>query len=40
VIRRETKTWRWPIFTFVYMTGLAYVGALIVYQAGSRLFGG
>jgi ferrous iron transport protein B len=35
VIRRETRSWRWPLFTFVYMTALAYVGALIVYQVGS-----
>jgi len=34
VIRRETNSWRWPIFTFVYMTVLAYVGALVVYQVG------
>ena len=27
VIRRETNSWRWPAFTFVYMTVLAYVGA-------------
>ena len=26
VIRRETNSWRWPAFTFVYMTVLAYVG--------------
>jgi ferrous iron transport protein B len=32
VMRRETNTWRWPIFTFVYMTVLAYVGAFITYQ--------
>ncbi len=37
VIRRETNSWRWPAFTFAYMTGLAYVGALVVYQV-SRLF--
>jgi len=37
VIRRETRSWRWPLFTFAYMTVLAYVGALIVYQVGSRL---
>jgi ferrous iron transport protein B len=37
VIRRETGTWRWPLFTFTYMTVLAYVGALLVYQIGSRL---
>jgi ferrous iron transport protein B len=35
VIRRETNSWRWPAFTFVYMTALAYVGALVVYQLGS-----
>ncbi|NLE37886.1 MAG: hypothetical protein GX621_07665, partial [Pirellulaceae bacterium] len=34
VIRRETGTWRWPIFTFAYMTILAYFGSLVVYQAG------
>lgn len=33
VIKRETNSWLWPAFTFVYMTVLAYVGALIVYQA-------
>jgi ferrous iron transport protein B len=37
VIRRETKTWRWPAFTFAYMTALAYVAALAVYQVGSRI---
>jgi ferrous iron transport protein B len=34
VIKRETNSWRWPIFTFTYMTALAYVGALITYQVG------
>jgi ferrous iron transport protein B len=37
VIRRETNSWRWPIFTFVYMTALAYVGAFLTYQIGIRL---
>lgn len=37
VIKRETNSWRWPIFTFAYMTALAYVGALLTYQIG-RLF--
>jgi ferrous iron transport protein B len=32
VIRRETNSWRWPAFTFAYMTALAYVGALVTYQ--------
>ena len=35
VIRRETGSWLWPAFTFVYMTVLAYLGALVVYQVGS-----
>jgi ferrous iron transport protein B len=35
VIRRETNSWRWPVFTFTYMTTLAYVGALITFQLGS-----
>jgi ferrous iron transport protein B len=37
VIRRETGSWRWPAFTFVYMTGLAYIAALVVFQIGRRL---
>lgn len=36
VIKRETNSWGWALFTFVYMTGLAYVAALLVYQVGSR----
>jgi len=39
VIRRETNSWRWPAFTFVYMTALAYVGGLVTYQVG-MLFAG
>jgi ferrous iron transport protein B len=32
VVRRETKSWKWPIIQLVYMTGLAYVMSLLVYQ--------
>lgn len=39
VIRRETNSWRWPIFTFTYMTVLAYVAALLTYQIGTALTG-
>jgi ferrous iron transport protein B len=39
VIRRETNSWRWPVFTFVYMTALAYVGALVTYQIGMQITG-
>ncbi len=34
VIKRETNSWRWPIFTFAYMTCLAYAGAFVTYQVG------
>jgi len=34
VIRRETGSWRWSAFTFVYMTTLAYFGALVTYHVG------
>jgi ferrous iron transport protein B len=37
VIHRETGNWWWPLFTFVYMTLLAYAGALVTYQIGIRL---
>ena len=32
VIRRETNSWRWPVFAWVYMTALGYLGALAAYQ--------
>ena len=37
VMRRETNSWRWPAFAFVYMTALAYVAAMLTYQIGVRL---
>jgi ferrous iron transport protein B len=39
VIRHETNSWRWPLFTFFYMTALAYTGALATYQVGTWLAG-
>ncbi|MCU0863178.1 MAG: ferrous iron transporter B [Planctomycetes bacterium] len=36
-IRRETHSWRWPVFTFVYMTVLAWLAAVAIYQVGSWL---
>jgi ferrous iron transport protein B len=36
-IKRETNSWRWPIFAFTYMTALAYAAALITYQLTIRL---
>jgi ferrous iron transport protein B len=32
VLRRETNSWRWPLFAFGYMTALAYAGALATFQ--------
>ncbi len=40
IMRRETNGWGWPLFTFVYMTLLAYIGAFLTYQGGILLFGG
>lgn len=37
VIKRETNTWKWPLFVFAYMTALAYAGAVAVYQLGRWL---
>ncbi|MEI8198054.1 MAG: ferrous iron transport protein B, partial [Phycisphaerae bacterium] len=37
VVKRETGHWKWSLFMFVYMTGIAYVAALIVYQGGRAL---
>jgi ferrous iron transport protein B len=39
VIRRETRSWAWPAFTFGYMTALAYVGALVTFQIGRLIVG-
>ncbi|MGB3967451.1 MAG: ferrous iron transporter B, partial [Planctomycetota bacterium] len=36
-IRRETNGWRWPLFTFGYMTALAWLGAVAVFQVGRAL---
>jgi ferrous iron transport protein B len=38
VVRRETNGWKWPLFQLGYMTGAAYVAALVVYQT-CRLLG-
>jgi ferrous iron transport protein B len=37
VVKRETRSWRWPAFLFGYMTVLAYVASLFVYQGGKLL---
>lgn len=32
IVKRETKTWKWPMIQLIYMTALAYVFSLIVFQ--------
>jgi ferrous iron transport protein B len=38
VVRRETNSWRWPLFMICYMLILAYVSSFVMYQGG-RLLG-
>ena len=37
VIGRETASWRWPAFTFAYMTVLAWLAAYATYSLGTAL---
>jgi ferrous iron transport protein B len=37
VVRRETNSWRWPIFMVLYMTGLAYLAAFLTYHGGKAI---
>lgn len=37
IVRRETNSWKWPVVMFTYMTSLAYLCSLIVYQGGQAL---
>ena len=37
IARRETNSWLWPAVMWLYMTGLAYLFSLIVYQGGKAL---
>ena len=34
VIRRETNSWRWPVFAWSYMTALGYGGAFLIFHLG------
>jgi ferrous iron transport protein B len=36
-IRRETRSWRWPVFVFSYMTVLAWLVAVALFQVGTAL---
>ncbi len=37
VVKRETNSWRWPLFQIAYMTGTAWLLSLLVYQIGRAL---
>lgn len=37
IVKRETNSWRWPLVMMAYMTALAYLAALAVYQGGKLL---
>jgi ferrous iron transport protein B len=37
VVRRETNSWKWPLFQTVYMTSLAWILAFVTHQVGTRL---
>ncbi|MBO9633871.1 MAG: ferrous iron transport protein B [Chitinophagaceae bacterium] len=32
IVKRETKSWKWPLIQLAYMTGLAYFMSLLFYQ--------
>jgi ferrous iron transport protein B len=38
IVRRETNSWRWPLFMLIYMFILAYGASFVTYQGG-RLLG-
>jgi ferrous iron transport protein B len=38
IVKRETASWRWPIFMLVYMNGLAYLVCLAIFQIGRIWF--
>jgi ferrous iron transport protein B len=38
VVRRETNSWKWPLVQFCYMSGMAYVAALLTNQLFVHFF--
>jgi ferrous iron transport protein B len=37
VVRRETNSWKWPVFQWLYMTALAWVLAFVTWHGGKLL---
>jgi len=32
IVKKETNTWKWPIIQLIFMSGIAYISALLAYQ--------
>lgn len=32
IVKRETRSWKWPVIQLLYMTGLAYIFSFLAYQ--------
>ena len=37
VVKRETNSWKWPLFQIAYMTGTAWLACFLLYQTGRAL---
>jgi ferrous iron transport protein B len=37
IVKRETNSWRWPLFQIAYMTGTAWLVCFVIYQVGRIL---
>ncbi|QDU85045.1 Ferrous iron transport protein B [Planctomycetes bacterium Pla163] len=37
VVKRETRSYRWPVFMFSYMTALAWIASFVVFQGGQLI---
>jgi len=37
IVRRETNSWKWPLFQIGYLTGTAWIMSFLVYQGGRAL---
>jgi len=37
VMKQETGSWAWTLFSVFYSTGVAYLAALMIYQGGTLL---
>jgi ferrous iron transport protein B len=37
IMRRETNSWRWPVFAFGYLLALAYTASFLTYRVVNAL---